>query len=138
MDNTIQLKCRKCGGKHLTIKCQQNKENNTDKQIKPTIIEENKKLLPANIEENKFNKQYYNKTTYKVKISNLPNDIDYDELHELIKDWGIIIKIILKSYTDTTFAIIEFKNKIEQEYFIEALNNTVFDHNIINVIKLEY
>jgi RNA recognition motif-containing protein len=138
MENTVQLKCRKCGGKHLTIKCGINLKEvfplgKTDFTGK---IEEKKEENSFIKKDNFFHK--YDKTTYKVKISNLPKDIEYEELHDLLRDWGVVLKINIKTYYDTTLAIIEFKNKNEQEYFIEALNNTSFEHNIINIVKLEY
>jgi RNA recognition motif-containing protein len=142
MENINQLKCRKCGGKHLTIKCGINQKQEEIKK-QEEIEKQEEILLNKNqksfYENNDYKKQNnYNKTTYKIKISNLPNDIDQEELYDLLKDWGTVLKINVKTYYDLTFAIIEFKNKNEQEYFIEALDNTPFGYNIINVTKLEY
>jgi len=120
MDNITKLKCRNCNGNHLTIKCNNKKKelhiNNTN-----------------NI--NSFNTNPYIKY-YKVRISELPNDITEKELYELLQEWGNVIKIIIKHYEKTASAYVTFKNENEVEYLIKAINSTVFDHNLIYVDKI--
>jgi len=113
----MQLKCRKCGENHLTIKC--GKTNN----IKNNIVFEK-------------TKKEYNNMSYKVKINNLPLDINFNELSNLLKDWGHINRINIKNFNKSSYAIIDFQYEDEQQYFIEALHNTPFEHQIITVDKL--
>ena len=148
MENTIQLKCRKCGEKHLTIKCDKNnkdnnkdnKDNNKDnKDYNKDNKDYNKNYNKDNKDYNKnynkdYNKDYYkDDVKYKVQITNLPNNIEFNEVKDLMKDWGTILKINIKNYNNFSFAIIEFKNKNEQEYFIKALDKTPFEYMILNI-----
>lgn len=114
----MQLTCRKCSGNHLTIKC--GKSDDT----KPQRFFE------------KTRREYSNKT-HRVKINNLPVDINFNELSNLLKDWGHICKINIKNFTESSYAIIEFQYEDEQTYFIEALNSTPFQHQIISVEKID-
>ena len=72
---------------------------------------------------------------FKIKIDNLPNDIHVGELNNLLKPWGKIGKINIKKYgrPPSTYAIVEFYNKDEAEYFVRALDRTGFDQQILNV-----
>ena len=71
-----------------------------------------------------------------IKISNLPDDISLSELNELIQPWGSIGKInIGKSHFKTAY--IDFYNKAEAEYFVEALDKTPFDYLIMKVEILQ-
>ena len=116
--NTNKLICRKCNGNHLTIKCNNNVKRN--------------ELSHKN--ELSYKNEY--KKFYKVKISELPTDISEKELYELLQNWGNIIKIIVKTYENSSSAYITFKNEIEVDYLVKAINSTVFEHKIINVEKL--
>jgi RNA recognition motif-containing protein len=136
MDNITKLKCRKCNGNHLTIKCN---NKNKDLQYVNTNIQTNNKYneLPS-VNHNtriNYNTPIYNKY-YKVKMSELPNDITENELYELLQEWGTIIKIIVKHYEKSTTAYITFKNENEVDYLLKALNSTIFDHNLIFVDKI--
>jgi hypothetical protein len=131
MENSI--KCRKCGGKHLTIKCGKDNSIN-DKKL--NNYEVDKKL--NNYEgDKKFNNYEGKKKFNKVKISNLPYDITLEEMTELLENWGHIIKIYVKNFNENSFAIIEFKFKDELDYFIKALNKTPFENQIIGVVELD-
>ena len=68
----------------------------------------------------------------------MPLDIEYTEISDFLRDWGHVNRINIKQYPEysTSMAIIEFKFEDEVEYFIKGLNNTTFDHYIINVSKL--
>jgi RNA recognition motif-containing protein len=115
-DSKKTLICRKCGGNHLTIKCGKVKEEPVTKFVKTT---------------------YNNNKLYKIKISNLPNNVEYEEINDFVRKWGHINKINVRNYHDTSIAIIEFKFEDEVEYFIKALDSTVFDHFIIKVEKID-
>ena len=143
MDNFTQkskLVCRKCGGNHLTIKCG-----------KP-------KKTPIEVKKNSYKKGSYKKGSYKkddskgrrnhrrnyddginkikVKISNLPDDIDVRELNTLMQPWGKIGRIsINKRYN--CYSIIDFYKIEEAEYFVKALDKTGFSHRILNVTILK-
>jgi len=128
MDNITKLKCRNCNGNHLTIKCSNKKK---DIQINNTNTNTN----TNNYNTNNYNTNPYIKY-YKVKISELPNDITERELYELLQEWGNVVKIILKHYEKTATAYVTFKNENEVDYLIKGLNSTVFDHNLIYVDKI--
>ena len=99
--------CRKCGGEHLTIKCGKNKEikieEKEDTKIdekedikieenKETKIEEKLKDNKEKIEENEI-RTHNPRISYRVKMSELPNDITEDEMMELCNNWGYITKL---------------------------------------------
>lgn len=114
----MQLKCRKCGENHLTIKCGKIDDNKSNK-----IFEKPKRE--------------YNNTSYKVKINNLPVDVTFNELSNILKDWGHINRINVKNFNESSYAIIEFQFEDEQRYFIEAVHSTPYGHQIISVEKLD-
>ena len=135
-NNNKLIKCRKCGGNHLTIKCGKDKpvETKLEEQIGEIKLEE-KKESSYKREDNY--KREYNGKSHKVKIINLPVDFEYNEISEFAKDWGHVLKINVKNYETSSLAVIEFKYEREAEYFIEALDNTPFDHFILKVLKIE-
>jgi hypothetical protein len=130
MDNKIN--CRKCGGPHLTIKC--GKENNSfnNQLFENSNCETPKKTYNTN----KYNKQTYH-TIYRIKLSELPNDITHNEISELMNDWGHINKIKLVLAGDTTTAYIDFGYKEEAEYFVSAIDKTPFDYRILSACIVE-
>lgn len=120
MSGSNSIKCRKCGGPHLTIKCGKEPTNKPEpvKLIKPDYAPKNNKV-------------------YKIKITNLPLDVTFNEVNNFIKDWGHVNKLNIKYYDTSAMAVIEFKFEDESEYFIKALNKTPFGYSIIYVDKLE-
>lgn len=74
-----------------------------------------------------------NRKKYVVRISNLPEDVTSKELANLISEWGEIGNVNIKSYSDSVSSYIDFYNKNEADYFVEALDTTPFDHYIIKV-----
>ena len=131
MDNKIQ--CRKCGGDHLTIKC--GKENKTV----INQLDNNKDITKWHAPKktyNNTNKQTYH-TIYRIKISELPNDITFDEMTDLMNEWGHIVKIKLVPYGDTITAYIDFGYKEEAEYFVSAIDKTPFDYRIVSACVVE-
>lgn len=121
------IKCRKCGGPHVTLKCGKEKQDLT------TILD-NKFSQPKLIENNNYkqNIKIDKRKIVTVKISNLPYDITVPELNELVSEWGKIGRINLNNYDNTT-CYIDFYFKDEAEYFIKALDKTPFDNLILNV-----
>ena len=86
----------------------------------------------------------YSSDQYLVKMSGVPNDIDADELKEQIYEWGELGNISIKSYTsfnretnqeviENTCAFINFKNEDAAKNFVEAHDETVLGHMVINV-----
>ena len=114
----MKLVCRKCGGPHFTVKCNQGKEQN---EINKNISSNSRTTYKC-----------YNEVT-KVKISDLPYNLTYNELNELLEEWGNISKLNIVSNSYGSTAYIDFKYKNDAEYFINALNNTIFDNQIIHI-----
>ena len=123
MESVNTIKCRKCGGNHLTIKC--------GKEKKEEVIVDK---LSQKTQEYSRN---YNEKRYKVKILNLPSNFEYNEISQFAKDWGHVLKINTKNFDTSSIAVVEFKYEREADYFIEALNNTPFEHYILKVTKIE-
>ena len=74
-----------------------------------------------------------NRKKHVVRISNLPEDVTSKELVDLISEWGEIGNVNIKSYSESVSSYIDFYNKNEADYFVEALDTTPFDHYIIKV-----
>ena len=126
-----KISCRKCNGQHLTIKCSKNNneskiQHNQTKHHKNNITNSNDKKF------NKFNKfnKFIRKTS--VKIENLPSDITTDELNFLIKEWGCVDKINL-NYRLPKIAYVDFLEHDDAIWFIDAIDRTPFDRNILHV-----
>ena len=151
--------CRKCGGDHLTIKCgktkdekpveekpvekQEDKNNNQEKQedkIENNNNNNNQEKLEDNkekLEDNKETRRYEPRVSYRVKVSELPNDVTEDEMMELCNNWGYITKLKVINYEDTSVAYIDFNKEECADYFVEALHRTPFEHLILNVTRVE-
>ena len=123
------IKCRKCGGPHVTLKCGKEKQDLT------TILD-NKFALPKKEEYNNHKHNYSDKIDKRkiitVRISNLPDDITVPELNNLVSEWGRIGRINLNNYDNTT-CYIDFYFKDEAEYFLKAIDKTPFDNLILTV-----
>jgi hypothetical protein len=144
MDTTNKLKCRKCGGQHLTIKCGKTNEdislNTSSSYRSDTSLNTSSSYSPSYRSDTSTNYRSDTSSSYKInkiKISNLPSDLTFNELNEMLHDWGHISKVYVKNYNDSSLAILEFKFENEMEYFITALNNTPFEHQIITITKLD-
>ncbi len=125
------IKCRKCGGPHVTLKC--GKETQDLNKVlektftpKPTINENYIKNNDVKIDKRKI---------VVVRISNLPEDITVPELNELVSEWGKIGRINISSYDNTT-SYIDFYFEDEARYFQDAINKTPFDNLILNVERV--
>ncbi len=130
------IKCRKCGGPHVTLKCGKETQD-------LTAILDNKFSLPKKEETNRYDNHKHNyseridkRKIVTVRISNLPQDITVPELNELVSEWGKIGRINLNNYDNTT-CYIDFYFKDEAEYFKKAIDKTPFDNLILNVDILE-
>jgi hypothetical protein len=154
------LVCRKCSGPHLTIKCGKDKKE-PEKIQEPVIFQGRKTYAELKESFNKNNnitdeikqdsiishnefverdrkpiyKQF--KSTYRVKLSNLPTDMTEEEMMELTCDWGNIIKIKVLTYEESSTAYIDFGYNDESKYFIEAIDKTPFDHLILSAVMVE-
>lgn len=71
-------------------------------------------------------------------MSNLPSDIYVGELAELISPWGEIGNINIKNYSGAMVSYIDFYNKNEADYFINALDQTPFDNCIIRAQLMNF
>uniref|UniRef100_A0A6C0HV19 RRM domain-containing protein n=1 Tax=viral metagenome TaxID=1070528 RepID=A0A6C0HV19_9ZZZZ len=127
------IKCRKCGGPHVTLKCGKETQN------LDTVLENKFKT-----DNNNYNNYHNNHKTHNmgqridkrkivvIKISNLPNDITVPELNELVGEWGKIGRINISNYDNTT-CYIDFYFEDEALYFIKAIDKTPFENVILNV-----
>ena len=115
---TSLIKCRKCGGPHVTLRC--GKEPAVEPKVevpKQRVYIDRRKIVT-------------------VKITNLPDDITVEELTELMNEWGSIGRINITTY-ESKSAFIDFHIKSEAEYFVKAIDKTPFDYNIIRAELLE-
>jgi RNA recognition motif-containing protein len=126
------IKCRKCGGPHVTLKCGKEKQP----EIIPEVVEKPKNNYK---DYHKDNPREHRKDQYidkrkivTVRISNLPDDINVEELNELVSDWGKIGRINISAY-ESKSAFIDFYYKDEAEYFVKAVDRTPFGNLIIGV-----
>ncbi len=138
------IKCRKCGGPHVTIKCGKETQN------LDTVLENKFKIDNNNNNNYNYNKTHHNnhnnyhknhhnmsqkidkRKIVVIKISNLPDDITVPELNELVGEWGKIGRINISNYDNTT-CYIDFYFEDEALYFIKAIDKTPFDNVILNV-----
>jgi hypothetical protein len=156
--------CRKCGGPHFTIKCGKDKkveeqqsqpeskheEDKTNNVRKPKSSDKDKpsdnkekvkltdKVKPRNdTDEKPYHKKPFFKTTYRVKLSELPNDITEEEMMELTCDWGHVVKIRVLNYEESSTSYIDFGYEDEADYFIKALDKTPFEYMMLQAIRVD-
>jgi hypothetical protein len=115
------IKCRKCGGPHVTLKCGKEKQ-----EVPKPKVEERKPYIDK-------------RKIVTVRISNLPDDITVNELTELLSEWGKFGRINISAY-ESKSAFIDFYYQDEAEYFVKAIDRTPFDNLIINaeIVKNNY
>jgi hypothetical protein len=137
------IKCRKCGGPHVTLKCGKETQNLDTVLENKFKTDNNNNNNYNNNNNNNHNNNYHNKThnmgqridkrkIVVIKISNLPNDITVPELNELVGEWGKIGRINISNYDNTT-CYIDFYFEDEALYFIKAIDKTPFENVILNV-----
>ena len=132
--------CRKCGGNHLSIKCGKNKVEETvleDKQDNSLLTEGVLEEKQNNSSNNQELRRQEPRISYRVKVSELPNDMTEDEMMELCNNWGYITKLRVINYEDTSVSYIDFNKEECANYFVEALHRTPFEHLILNVTRVE-
>lgn len=134
-NNNKKIICRKCSGPHLTIKC----DKNTKDKIEQNISKDTLKVKPEDIKFTSFVKKNFKnqykmpfKSTYRVKITDLPVDMSEEEMMELTYNWGHIIKVKVLNYNESTTAYIDFEYKEEAEYFVKAIDKTPFEYLLIS------
>ena len=147
--------CRKCNGPHFTIKCgKDKKEENTE----VTTLENKSDSKYNNKSDSKYNnksdskynnndfsdinkskgaRKPYFKTTYRVKISELPNNITEEEMMELTAEWGHIVRLKVLNYNESSTSYVDFGYEDEANYFIQAIDKTPFDLLIISAIRVD-
>jgi hypothetical protein len=133
MDNEITqehtIKCRKCNGPHLTIKCGREK-----KEIVQEQPIQNKKDYG---DKKDYAKKRFFKVTYRVKLSELPIDMTETELYKLTTDWGHIVKIKLLIYNESSCAYIDFGYENEANYFVESIDKTPFEYKLLFASRVD-
>jgi hypothetical protein len=135
---TNKIICRKCGGPHFTIKC--GKEKTEEKKEVVIQVEKNNTHKTEKYNNNNFEKKdrkQYFKTTYRVKISDLPVDMTEEEMMELTCEWGHIVRIKVLNYNDSSVSYIDFGYKDEADYFIKAIDKTPFELILISVTRVD-
>jgi hypothetical protein len=134
--STIENKviCRKCGGSHFTIKCGKEKQDVSYEKKSNTRLQKNKTFCN---EDRVFQHRPYFKTTFRVKLSDLPVDMSEEEMMELTCDWGHIVKIRIINYSEISVAYIDFGYEDEAEYFVKALDKTPFEFLVISAQRVE-
>jgi hypothetical protein len=118
------LKCRKCSGNHVTLKCGKKKDNSFTKV--------NSKKRNFVKKTRNYRNNYDKGDVTKVKMSYLPHDMTYRELRDLIQkdEWGKVGSININTYEQdryrdkVTVAYIDFYIESEAEYFIKAIHGT--------------
>lgn len=135
---TNKIICRKCGGPHFTIKC--GKEKTEEKKEVVIQVEKNNTHKTEKYNNNNFEKKdrkQYFKTTYRVKISNLPVDMTEEEMMELTCEWGHIVRIKVLNYNDSSVSYIDFGYEDEADYFIKAIDKTPFELILISATRVD-
>lgn len=130
---TNKIICRKCGGPHFTIKC--------GKEKKEEIIEVEKnnsyKTEKYNNNFEKKDRKQYFKTTYRIKISDLPVDMTEEEMMELTSEWGHIVRLKVLNYNESSVAYVDFGYEDEADYFIKAIDKTPFELILISATRVD-
>ncbi len=158
--------CRKCGGPHFTIKCGKEKKTepvetptpvneqknaNTETPVETTKPDDSTKSYDKKPRAKPYgangtngdsefkpkSERKYFKTTYRVKLSELPTDMSEEELMEMTTDWGHIVKIKLLVYEESSTAYIDFGYEDEADYFVEAIDKTPFEYRMLTSCRVE-
>jgi RNA recognition motif-containing protein len=134
--------CRKCGGPHFTIKCGkekvkvEEKVQETTEPVKKVYTEFREERRPYKNDDSFREKKFF-KTTYRVKLSELPKDMTEEELMYMTADWGHIVRLRVINYDDNTVAFIDFGHEEEATYFIEAVDKTPLENLMITAIRVD-
>ena len=144
----MPVKCRKCSGDHFTSNCGKekvskiSKENNDNNDNKSNYNKSNHNKSNHNKSNNNRRPQFrkyidssYSEKTFKVKINNLPHDLTLQNLNKMMIDWGRIGDIKLRQNRSSSYALIDFFDRVARDYFIEALDGTPMGFMILNVTR---
>jgi hypothetical protein len=138
MDNELitehTIKCRKCNGPHLTIKCGREKKEIVQEQLPEKRDYCEKRDY---VEKRDYTKKRFFKVTYRVKLSELPIDMTESELYKLTTDWGHIVKIKLLVYNESSCAYIDFGYENEANYFVESIDKTPFEYKLLFASRVD-
>ena len=132
------IKCRKCGGPHVTLKCGKEKQD-LDKVLENTFTPKYQTQSNQSYQTNHkhdLGRKIDKRKIVVIRIANLPSDITVPELNELVSEWGKIGRINISNYDNTT-CYIDFYFKDEAEYFIKAIDKTPFDNLILSVNMMD-
>ena len=68
----------------------------------------------------------------------MPIDITYDNLQYMLKDWGDINKFHINKFEKykCSNVILHFSNKEQAEYFVNNVNNSELNYNILKVFLI--
>ena len=138
--STNKIICRKCGGPHFTIKCGKEKTEEKKDVIIETEKPESKNKSNQDYKNNNFEKRerkQYFKTTYRVKISDLPIDITEEEMMELTSEWGHIVRVKVLNYNESSVSYVDFGYEDEADYFIKAIDKTPFEMILISATRVD-
>jgi hypothetical protein len=132
--------CRKCGGPHFTIKCGKEKvvkvEETVQEPVKKVYTEFKEEKRSQKNDDNFKEKRHF-KTTYRVKLSELPMDMTEEELMYMTADWGHIVRLKVINYDDNTVAFIDFGYEEEANYFVEAVDKTPLESLMISATRVD-
>jgi RNA recognition motif-containing protein len=128
--------CRKCGGPHFTIKCGQEVKLESNLISKPESKPEPRHEPRHEQRHEQRHDHRRDENKYSIRIKDLPSDITYEELQDLMAEWGQIYRIKVNNYEDNSTAYVDFKYEVEAEHFIKALDKTIFDNLVITVEKV--
>jgi len=116
------------------------KEKNKKKKEVVIQVEKNNTHKTEKYNNNNFEKKdrkQYFKTTYRVKISDLPVDMTEEEMMELTCEWGHIVRIKVLNYNDSSVSYIDFGYEDEANYFIKAIDKTPFELILISASRVD-
>jgi len=97
----------------------------------PVYVNKEKNINYNEFVERDRNHRHHFKTTFRVKLSNLPTDMTEEEMMELTCDWGNVIRVKVLNYEESSVAYIDFGYMDEANYFIEAIDKTPFEYLIL-------
>lgn len=116
----------------------QNKEKKNSKKVNRVRKNNHEKKSSEKYNSRISRPNQKNRDKQVIRISNLPEDITNKELIDLVSEWGEIGNVNIKIYSDSVSAYIDFYNKDEADYFVEALNETPFSNLIIHVQIMKF
>lgn len=128
-DQNGTVKCRTCGGPHWTSKCTVAPSDSASDSTATSNQKPSTAYRPPVGQDTEHE--------YKIKISNLSEEVGEDELRDLVNPIGSVarVQVIKDRATNVSrgFAFVTFRNKDDVLVAIEKLNGRPFNHLILNV-----